>query len=346
VNLGVRYDLIDLPHEINAVSRTLRWDLGPQPVLWPAPGQQADLWINEHWHIAPRIGFAYRVDNKTVVRGGYGIFTAENHFDNINLLQLNPPVAGSLTITNPNVNPIATIQNPIPAALYPANPFFNILSLPADRHHLNGYLQNANVQVSREIAKNDVIETGWVMSKGTDLDTSINNYNSPDPAAGDIQSRRPYPQYARIRLAVTDGNSLYHALQTRYEHRFAKGLSATAAYSWSHMIDDTGQSTNRGACMCQDPRHRGKAERADSVFDVRHRLVMGYIWDLPFAKDLKGPSALLLRGWELGGLVTLQSGLPFNITQSGDSQNVDGLWERPNIVPGQSLHVSNPNAAD
>jgi hypothetical protein len=345
LNLGVRYDQLNLPKEINAVSRTLRFDLGPQPVLWPDPGKQADLWINEHWHIAPRAGFAFRLNDKTVVRGGYGIFTAANHFDNINLLQLNPPTAGSLTITNPNVNPIATIQNPIPAALYPAQPFFNILSLPPDRHHLNGYLQNGSFQVSRELSRNDVLESGWVFSKGTDLDTSLNNYNNPDPGTGDIQSRRPYPQFARIRMMVTDGNSVYHALQTRYEHRFSQGLSVTATYTWSHMIDDTGQSTNRGACMCQDPRHRGTAERASSIFDVRHRFVTGYLWQLPFLKSLNGPAGVLLKGWELAGIVTFQSGLPFNVTQSGDSENNDGLWERPNLVPGQSVGLSSQSAA-
>jgi hypothetical protein len=345
LNLGIRYDLLNLPHDANAVSRTLRWDLGPQPVLWPDPGQQADMWINEHNHIAPRVGFAYRLDSKTAIRGGYGIFTAANHFDNLNLLQLNPPTAGSLTITNPNVNPIATIQNPIPAALYPTQPFFNILTVGPDRKHLNGYLQNSTLQVSRELTRNDVLETGWVMAKGTHLDTSVNNYNSPDPAPGDIQSRRPYPQFARIRLMVTDSNSIFHALQTRYEHRFSHGLSVTVSYAWSHMIDDSAQSTNRGACTCQDPRHRGVAERASSIFDVRHRLVTGYIWELPVGKNLKGPQAVLLRGWEVGGIVTMQTGLPFNVTQSGDSENVDGLWERPNVVAGQSIHVANPTAA-
>jgi hypothetical protein len=190
-----------------------------------------------------------------------------------------------------------------------------------------------------------VLETGWVMAKGTHLDTSVNNYNSPDPAPGDIQSRRPYPQFARIRLMVTDSNSIFHALQTRYEHRFTRGLSVTASYAWSHMIDDSAQSTNRGACTCQDPRHRGVAERASSIFDVRHRLVTGYVWELPYGKDLKGPRALLLGGWELGGIVTMQTGLPFNITQSGDSENVDGLWERPNVVAGQSIHVASATAA-
>ncbi|HYM11208.1 MAG TPA: TonB-dependent receptor [Bryobacterales bacterium] len=344
LNLGIRYDLIGLPHDISGIDRTLRFDMGPQPVLWPTPGQQADLWLNEYWHIGPRVGFAYRLDNKTVVRGGYGIFTAANHFDNLNILQLNPPAAGSLTVTNPNLNPVATLQDPVPAALYPVAPIFNVVSIPPDRRHLNAYIQNFTFMASREFTRNDMLEVGWAASKGTDLDTSVNNWNSPDPGPGTIQTRRPYPQYARIRMMTTDANSIYHALQTRYEHRFSRGLSITANYTWSHMIDDAAQSTNRGACTCQDPRHRGALERASSIFDNRHRLVVGYVWDVPLAKNLGGAPGLLLHGWEIGGLVTMQTGLPFNITQSGDSENVDGLWERPNLT-GQPIGVANPNAA-
>jgi len=340
LNLGVRYDLIGLPHEINGISRTLRFDLNPtNPPLYPDPGKQGDLWINEYWHIAPRFGFAWRVNNSTAVRGGYGIFTTAAHFDNINVLQLNPPGAGSLTVTNPNLNPVATIQNPVPRELYPVKPIFNVVSIEPDRRHTNAYVQNFSLQVEHEFSRNDVLEVGWAGTKGTFLDTSVNNFNSPDPGPGTIQLRRPYPDYARIRLLATDGNSIYHAMQTRYEHRFSRGLSLTAAYTWSHMIDDAGQSTNRGACQCQNPRLRGAAERASSIFDNRHRLVVGYVWELPIARSLKGPGALLLKGWSAGGIVTLQSGFPFNITQSGDSQNVDGLWERPNLVTGQDPNL-------
>jgi hypothetical protein len=60
---------------------------------------------------------------------------------------------------------------------------------------------------------------------------------------------------------------------------------------------------------------------------------------------MKGPLSLLLKGWQLGGIVAQQNGLPFNITQSGDTENTDGLWERPNLVSGQGVHVSNPGAA-
>ncbi len=132
--------------------------------------------------------------------------------------------------------------------------------------------------------------------------------------------------------------------------RSPRGLERQTANAYArslYMIDDQGQSSNRGACTRQDPRHPwNRRAREQRILDTRHRLVVGYVWQLPFLKDLKGPAALLLTGWEAGGIVTMQSGQPFNITQSGDSENVDGLWERPNYISGQSIHVSNPNAAD
>jgi hypothetical protein len=326
-----------LPKEKNGVSRTLRFDLDPRgPVLWPEAGQIVDLWLNEYHYVSPRLGLAYRFRDKTVVRAGYGVFYTAAQFDNVNILQLNPPVAGSLTIINPGVNPVATIQNPTPRQLVPANPLFNVVTLPPDRKRRNAYVQNWNLQVSRELTANDVLEVGWVGSKGTFVDTSLNNFNSPEPGPGDIQSRRPYQGYARIRMMVADANTLYHSLQTQYQHRFSHGLSFTAAYTWSHLIDDAGQTINRGACQCQSARRRGRFERADSIDDRRHRLVAGYVWDLPWGKNLSSAPRFLLGGWQFGGIVTLSSGNPFNVTQSGDSHNVENFgWARPHVVPGQ-----------
>jgi len=83
------------------------------------------------------------------------------------------------------------------------------------------------------------------------------------------------------------------------------------------------------------------AERAGSVLDQRHRMVIGYLWEVPFAKSLKGAPGAIVGGWSLGGILTFASGFPFNITQSGDSENNDGLWERPDLVSGQSVSVAN-----
>ena len=181
------------------------------------------------------------------MRGGYGIFYTAAQFDNINILQLNPPAGGSLTVTNNALNPIATIQNPVPRELYPQNPIFNVVTLPEDRKRRNAYIQNWNLQVSRQITANDALEVGWVGSKGTFVDTSLNNFNNPEPSNIPFtQSRRPYPQYGRIRMMVADGNTIFHSLQARFEHRFSHGLSLTSAYTWGHLIDDTAQTINRG----------------------------------------------------------------------------------------------------
>ena len=340
LNLGVRYDLFTIPKELNAISRTLRFDLDPSgPVLYPEPGVKADdLWKNEYNYISPRFGLAYRFNDKTVLRGGYGMFYTAAQFDNINILQLNPPAGGSLTVTNNALNPIATIQNPVPRELYPQNPIFNVVTLPEDRKRRNAYIQNWNLQISRQITANDALEVGWVGSKGTFVDTSLNNFNNPEPSNIPFtQERRPYPQYGRIRMMVADGNTIFHSLQARFEHRFSHGLSLTSAYTWGHLIDDTAQTINRGGCGCQDPRNRGHAERADSTDDIRHRLVTGYVWEIPWGGSVLG-------GWQLGGLVTLQSGSPFNVTQSGDTQNVEfSGWSRPHLNTSVQAELDNPD---
>jgi hypothetical protein len=350
LNLGVRYDMLTLPHEINGNSRTLRWDLDPSgPVLWPpdsrtsaeGQGTVVDLWENEHWHICPRFGFAYRADDRTVIRGGYGIFTAVNQFDHVNVLQLNPPMAGSITVINPTTNPVATIEYPVPVALVGENPLYNVVSMPPNRQHINPYVQNWNFQVSRQIGANNAIEAGYVGNKATFLDTSQLNYNSPDPGPGDIQSRRPYQDFNRIRLLTTDGNSTYHALQARFEHRFSRGLSFTANYNWSHMIDDQEDETNGSRCQCQDPRHRGLNDKASSILDIRHRFIAGYVWEIPFGENLHGIAQAVLGGWGLGGIIQVQSGSPFRINQASDTQNNDSVGAaRPNLVPGQSVTIS------
>ena len=103
-------------------------------------------------------------------------------------------------------------------------------------------------------------------------------------------------------MIAPDTNTIYHSLQTRYEHRFSKGLSLTAAYTWSHLIDDAGQTINAGGCICQNPRNRGKAERASSVLDQRHRaggrLRLGIALAQPEVQPRTGPDGRwLVIGW-------------------------------------------------
>jgi hypothetical protein len=120
------------------------------------------IWSISHRDFSPRLGFAYSVNPDTVIRGGYGIFYFGGQFDHINILQLNPPTAGSAKITNqPEVGNLVTIEDPMPPSAVPSSPP-NAVTLPADGKHPDTYAQNWNLQLSRQFTKNDVLELGYV----------------------------------------------------------------------------------------------------------------------------------------------------------------------------------------
>jgi hypothetical protein len=332
LNFGLRWDYFSLPNEGNIVTRFLSFGMdGPLRLVPDDPTTFLQPYLPEYNYWGPRFGLAYRISDATVFRAGYGIFRTAAQFDNMNILQLNPPAGGSLTVRNELVDaagrpiaPIATIQYPVPPELYPDNPIFNVVTVPVDRKRRNAYVQNYNATIAHQITANDLLEVGWVASKSTNVDTSLRNFNQPEPGPGPVQERRPYPQFATIRMMVSDGNGLYHSLQSRYERRFSRGLNLTAAYTWGHMIDDITETINRGGCGCQSARLRGAYERGDSVEDVRHRMVMGGVWEIPVGKQLTGVAGAILGGWQAGWLVTLESGQPFAVSQSGDTQNKGG----------------------
>jgi len=342
LNLGIRYEIYAPPVDTNNVSRTLDFSQNP-PVLTPAPGQRLNnIWSITHKDIAPRVGFAYSATSTTVIRGGYGITYYGGQFDNINILQLNPPTAGSLTITNPTSGPVASIQTPVPASLYPNPPFFNVVTMPADRRRPDAMIQTWNATIEQQFGR-AVLSTSYVGTKGTSLDTSIQYFNSPQPGPGTIQTRRPYPTFARIRALDFTGASNYNALQEHLEWRVNAQSNVTVSYVWSHMFDNQGNSTNAGGCTCQDVRH--PHEWAPGTNDQRHNLVLAYVYRLPdFSKSrLAGYG---VNGWTLNGLVSLASGNPVNVTQSTDSQNVDNPWQRPSLVPGTVPYVANKSAVN
>lgn len=342
LNMGIRWDIFPPAVDVNGVTDTLLWDVNPSsPVFWPSPLRVVhNLYYVSYRNLSPRLGLAYRLPHSTVLRAGYGIFYFGGQFDNINILQLNPPTAGSLTIINPAINPVATIQNPIPASLYPTTPIFNATTLPAGQFHPDTYVQNWNITVSKQFGSNNLLEIGYVGDKGTHADTSMNNWNVPSPGPGVIQSRRPWPQYANIRMEAFGVDTIYHSLQARYEHRLSRGLSLTASYTWEHEIDDYNHSMNSGGCGCPNPRDL-QANRGNGVVDQPQNLTFGYVYQLP-GRTMGGAVGALIGGWQTGGIVTLASGFPFDVLEAFDSENNGNNWERPNLVSGQTLALANP----
>ena len=340
LNLGLRWDLWVPPHNNLNTSRILNYSTSP-PTLVPLPDP---LWHVTHKDFSPRVGFAYSLPHQFVIRSAYGISFYGGQFDNINILQLNPPTDPSFTIANgTNVSnpPAATINNPVPASLKPANA--NVATLPPDDRHPDLYLQTYNFTVSKQFWSN-VIDVSYVGVKGTHQDTSIPYSNSgPPQASGLAQTIRPYPTFGRIRLLDFHGASDYNGLEVHFQHRISHNLEFTTAYSLSHLLDNQGGDTNGSRSEAQMPFAK---EWASGLTDQRHTLTIAMVWQLPKLAGGNLATRTLLNGWGVNSIFQFISGSPIFVTQSVDGENNDNLFERPDLVPGQALTVPHRTIAE
>jgi hypothetical protein len=138
------------------------------------------------------------------------------------------------------------------------------------------------------------------------------------------------------------GNGTYNALQSVFTRQFSHGLQFQAAYTYSHAIDDASDPLSAVADNRNLPRNSFnlKEDRGSSDYDLRHRLILNYVFELPFGKGHahfnRGFASRVLGGWEVSGLSTFQSGRPFDIYSSLDSEYT-GLTNRPDLVGNPSI---------
>jgi hypothetical protein len=241
-----------------------------------------------------------------------------------NLLEFFPSAAGLLTLENPF--PLDTAYTP-PASLNVLNPNF-----------ITPYIQQWNLTVERAFASIGTFTLGYAGSKGTNLVRGI-DLNQPPPGPGDIQPRRPYPQYGDIFLISSDSDSSYNSLQATFNRPMGSHMAFWAAYTWAHSIDDQSAFLNTTPDPnfpqnSQDP----NAERGNSSFDMRHRLVMTYVVRLP-------QQYRWTRNTEFHGITTVQSGQPLTPVLGFDNSNTGNTGsqtgsDRPNVV--HSWRLSNP----
>ena len=342
LNLGLRYDLWVPPHDNLDTSRTLNFNTSPPTVVnLPNP-----IWKITHKDFAPRIGVAYLLPHQFVVRAGYGITFYGGQFDNINILQLNPPVDPSFTLTNgytPSNPPTATIQYPVSPSLVAANA--NVASLPMNDQHPDLYLQTYNLTVSKQFWSN-VIDISYVGVKGNHQDTSDENFNSgpPQPASGNVNANRPYPTFGTIRLIdFSGGASSYNGLNIHFEHRFTHGLEFTGSYSWSHLLDNQGTDINNGSSETQVPASK---EWASGLTDQRNYLTIAFVWELPKVSGGNAAMRAVVNGWGINSIYQYISGSPLWVTQSVDGENNGNQNQRPDLVPGQPLHLAHRTNAE
>lgn len=314
------------------------------------------------WNVAPRFGFAYKpFSNNLVVRGGVGVYFDRFSTRVANLQVFNYPMdvvgvalplASTLTtfLANPfpnlanvtfPINP-ATIPSPIP--FYTAGIPLPTFPTPISGVYLNPnfrtpYVYQYNLGIQKELAKDLLLEVGYVGSKGTKL---INVYTFSQGATGTAPYLTAYgftnnKALNGFQQARTDANSHYNSLQTSLTKRFAHGLQFLAAYTWSKSIDDiSGAPTNEFIALAGNQQDRA-SNRAVSDFDRPHRFVFSGIYDVPklYRGDM-GFAKRLLNEWELASVFTVQSGTPFSVLCTSGSST----YNRADLVSGQSPDVS------
>lgn len=290
-------------------------------------------------NIAPRFGFAWEVRPNTMLRGGYGIYFDQSSLAPGEGLYFSPPYYDSKIFFALPTFPLL-LHNPFPSD-FPipvpgtATAFQRDLRTP--------YVQHWNINVQRQLGTDRVIEIGYAGSKGSKL-ISARDINQPAPSAAPLNPR-PNPRFDDINVVESRANSNYHALQTRFQQRFAQGLSAFAGYTWSKSIDDASSffSSAGDPNYPQDSRNV-RLERGRSNFDVRHRLTLSYVYDLPFGK---GP---WFSGWQTSGIWSFQTGRPFTVALLPDNDNSGtgrstlgfGANDRPNYLRNAELSKRTP----
>jgi hypothetical protein len=306
----------------------------------------------------PRIGIAWRPrsSNNWVVRTGYGIFYSYPDSNTINNTVASVPFVASVTVFNDRVPAVPTRTwadffrgqpnvSPNPRPGQPCS--FGFVADSCDTPDVDTgkldskvtYLQEWNFSMQRQVTSASSVDVTYVGNKTTHLNQNI-GFNDPNPGPGNIQARRPYPQWGNFVYATFDENATYNALQAKYETRAWHGLNTLIAYAYSKCIDYGTQQSGTTAS-------RLRLNRGVCDYDMPHTFAGSFDYELPFGRGKQflsgahGFTNQLIGGWELTGIVTLRSGLPFTPTISTDTANTGVGSQRPNVT-GAPLIVGTP----
>lgn len=371
LTLGARYENFGNPiNSIRTAAFTGLFNVDPVTLQGPYSRPSKVASDNNNW--APTIGVAYspafksgvlgRVfgDRKSVIRSGYQI-GYDSFFNNIasNAATSAPNVVATQVIssvTTANPRGLANLSNSLPTQARPLSPF-DAQTL-ADPNLVNPYFQRWSLGIQRELPGKLMVDASYVGSKGTKL--FMNEDRNPlVPAAlqvtpagytGTRSGRLDNLQGGRT-IRSNSGSSSYNAAQLSVSRRFSSGLALTGGYTWSKLIDNNSEifaSTGlSNGSLSIIPHILGgeRNERAVSLFDRTHRAVFTYVYDLPFMREQKGVLGHVVGGWQISGITTFETGVPFTVTNGADANGVGGNNDRPDLNPlGQKGVRAVPNA--
>ena len=343
VNLGVRYEFTTVPTEVNGKLENLRSLTAAAPQLGSPYFSNPTL-----RNFEPRMGFAWDPfhDGKTSVRAAFGIY---------DVLPLIYEFTLAITETAPFYK-IGTSGN-LPAGTFPTAAANLIENDPTtlqtgyvQPNPPRNYVMNWNLTVQRQLSRNLTVMIGYVGNRGVHMLNREDDANSvlptntpqglmwPSPAGS---GTRLNPNVGSIRALYWSGNSFYDALQAQVSKKLSSGLTVQGGYTWGKAID-TGSASVIG-----DPFQNSisspyffciSCRRGLSDFNIAQSLTAHFLWDLPIPKDWTQGAvrSFAFTGWELGGIFTAQSGIPFTAILGGDPLGLNSAdpWSYPNRLGG------------
>jgi hypothetical protein len=368
-NVGVRYEYATPPRERD--NQFANFDPATGTMIFATDGDVFDraLIHPDRNNFAPRVGFAYTPMSRWVVRGGYGVFyTHTVRQGREGLLGFNPPYLVD-NLLQTGVTGAAAIASAAPFRLvngYPSGLLDPTTLAPTisrraqDANQRTPYIQQYNIGVQYELRSDIVLDVAYVGNKGTKLN-GFRNLNQraviTNPDGSQAAGNRPYPAFGDIQWMENRVSSTYKSLQLRLEKRFTNGLTGNVSYTLGEALSGAPDhiSTSGGGAgidtgVFREPQDGNnlRAEYGPTEFDIRHRFVASYIWELPFGRGRHWGNSwnramdLAFGGWQVTGIHVLQSGLALTATLSGANVvNLGGERRaRPNLVGEPELSES------
>jgi hypothetical protein len=289
---------------------------------------------------APRLGITYSPTDKWVLRTGAGVFysqdTGNPRFDMARNLagRLRDNSDAQFPDLNWN-NALASVAGGVANVERPytfANPY--------DRR--TPYTIQYLLNIQREMPFNTLFEVGYLGSLSRHLESlrAVNETIPADPRVDSrsIPDRSPFPNFGRIQLVDNGGVGNYNSLGAKLTKRFSHGMTYLVSYTWAKSLDTATAIRNLGGdTLFPQNSYCRSCEYGRSSHDVRHRFVTSVLWDLPFGRGRRvGIDNAVLNamfgGWQIGSIVTWQTGFPITVTDSQDRSNTGALFDRPNAT--------------
>jgi Carboxypeptidase regulatory-like domain/TonB dependent receptor-like, beta-barrel len=325
LSLGIRYELNTPVQTYAGLATMLAEDL---LTIIPAtlPSEGFKFHDPNKKDFAPRLGATYRLGEKMVFRAGFGIYYNPNQMNSFTFLTNNPPLAAASTYTSDTANPTLTFASPTGGPVTVAIPDM----ISPTRHLPNARKDQWSFDVQRELWRGTALDLQYVGSNTSHLDRSFFN-NTPEPGPGAVDPRRPTAKFRSRRIIQNDLIADYDAFSVILRKRMSHGLQADVHYTYSVTRDMSTHSNGGGQTMNN---YDIWADYGPANWDIPHRFVASYIYDMPFFKDSSNHFVrFALGGWQIGGVTTIQSGSPVNVTLSGDPANIGiSNLQRPNLV--------------